>query len=57
MAGCAVAQSHVRDLRRAIPGVYRGFGQLYEAALAPGGPRSGYRRPPAADVLGRATGR
>ena len=36
MAGCAVAQSHVRDLRRGIPEVYRGFAQLYEAALAPG---------------------
>ena len=36
MAGCAVAQNHVRDLRRAIPGVFRGFAQLYEAALAPG---------------------
>ena len=36
MAGCTVAQSHARDLRRAIPGVYRGFAQLYEAALAPG---------------------
>jgi AhpD family alkylhydroperoxidase len=36
MAGCAVAQSHARDLRRAIPAVYRGFAQLYEAALAPG---------------------
>jgi AhpD family alkylhydroperoxidase len=36
MAGCAVSQAHGRDLRRAIPGVYRGFAQLYEAALAPG---------------------
>jgi AhpD family alkylhydroperoxidase len=36
MGGCAVAQSHARDLRRAIPEVYRGFAQLYEAALAPG---------------------
>jgi AhpD family alkylhydroperoxidase len=36
MTGCAVPQSHARDLRRAIPDVYRGFAQLYAAALAPG---------------------